>query len=85
MKKCRKCDVELSEDNWTASRKKNNNYICKPCGNTMQGNWRKANKESYNASHVKYMRKMKKDDEYRLKYNAYFREYNRRKREEDSE
>lgn len=31
MKQCRKCGVELINDNWTISRQKQHDYICKSC------------------------------------------------------
>ena len=83
-KLCRKCQVKLDDENWTPSRQRASNYICKPCGNAMQDKWRQKNKRKYNASHAKYMRKMKMDDEYRLKYNAYHREYHARKKQNNT-
>ncbi|MEI7998665.1 MAG: hypothetical protein WCH62_04080 [Candidatus Omnitrophota bacterium] len=77
---CRKCQIALDDDNWTPSRQRARNYICKPCGNTSQDKWRKNNKTKYNASHAKYMKKKKMDDEYRLKYNEYHRNYHANKK-----
>ena len=42
---CRKCGVELNDDNWFPSNQERNWYICKSCHNERVRRWRKANPE----------------------------------------
>ena len=91
MKCCRKCQVELvpaqneGGGNWLRSHQRYYNYICRSCNNDYLYERREKNKQVFNDYHSKYMRKMKQDDAYRAKYNAYFVEYNKRKKLEASE
>lgn len=45
MPECRKCRTELTEENWYASKRKENNRICKECDSTRAKEWRKAHPE----------------------------------------
>lgn len=45
MPECRKCRTELTEENWYASERKENNRICKECDSTRAKEWRKAHPE----------------------------------------
>ena len=65
--KCKRCDVQLTDDNWPSYFKDGRRNICREC---------------HNDYHREYMAKKKLDDDYRLKYNAYFREYNKRDKDE---
>lgn len=79
-KKCRKCQVILDDTNWSASRKKCRNHLCSPCGRVQDAFYRDKNRAKYNAEHVKYMKQRLLDPAKRDEYNAYFREYTKKRK-----
>lgn len=42
---CKKCCVELTDENWYNSFKKSYNYMCKTCANNRSKSWNRSNKE----------------------------------------
>jgi len=52
--KCRKCGIELNDDNCYASQWKAGNYICKECDNERNRLWREANPEKAQATYRRY-------------------------------
>ena len=82
-KKCRKCQVILSEDNWSKSRRQCRNNLCSPCGRVQDLYYRERNRAKYNSDHVEYMKKRLADPQKRDEYNAYFRAYVKRRRAAD--
>ena len=55
MKTCRKCDIELVVgENWTASRAKNGEYICRDCVKAYKAEYYKANPEKKRAQNAEY-------------------------------
>lgn len=55
-KTCRVCGVELTDGNWSTSRRKKRDYICKECHHAANQAWRKANPEKYRAQSTKHNR-----------------------------
>ncbi len=64
---CVRCTELLTDDNWPSFFKDARRNLCRDC---------------HNEYHREYMAKRKLEDDYRLKYNAYFREYNKRDKDE---
>jgi len=59
MKTCRKCEVELVVgENWNESQARGRQYICRPCTNAKQAEYRKAN-PGYDAEYYKANREKK--------------------------
>lgn len=56
-KTCRVCDVELTDENWSASRRKRRDYICKECHLAAARAWRKANPDKKRAQSERGNRK----------------------------
>lgn len=54
---CRVCDAKLNDGNWNASRKKNQDHICKSCHAKWQYLWRKANPEKDRTIFTRHNRK----------------------------
>lgn len=44
---CRKCRIELTDDNWAPSSQKNHSYICKSCSNIFTKELRRINGRKY--------------------------------------
>lgn len=55
---CRVCRVELDEENWYPSSRKDNSFICKECNTKWARLWRKAHPEKSKISHTKANRKI---------------------------
>ena len=45
---CRECEVILTDENWYASDKKGNSYVCKKCNNKISKIWQQNNKDRQN-------------------------------------
>ena len=54
---CRKCDVELNDENWYPSLQKINSHICKSCNDKSVTQWRKANPEKARVIQIRHDRK----------------------------
>jgi len=69
---CRKCGVELTDENWYLSFKKTNNYICKKCQIKFSKEWHQNNRDRKN----KLIKKWQQNN--RDRYNQLQRESHRR-------
>lgn len=49
-KRCRLCQVELTQENWSPSRRRKSDYSCKSCHSSITGKWRSANLAKANES-----------------------------------
>lgn len=54
---CRRCGVELNDENWQPAGRKNRNYICKECRREQRCRWRAENPEKSKAINTKASRK----------------------------
>lgn len=54
---CRKCGDELGDENWSPSKHKYGDYICKECDNELSRKWKEANPEKQKAASTRYHRK----------------------------
>lgn len=70
----------LGNDNWSNSRRNARNYLCSPCGRIQDAHYRDKNRAKYNAIHAEYMKQRLLDPVKRDEYNAYFREYTKRRK-----
>lgn len=70
MKQCRKCGVELNDDNWGPSYQKNWNNICVACNKKQS----KTYHETHHTQELEYSRK------YKLKHRNHIRKYDRKYR-----
>jgi transposase-like protein len=61
MKKCRVCEIELTDDNWMPSLKAKNSVVCRTCSNIKSTEWRNKNRELYNKqSRIRYFKNPQK-------------------------
>jgi hypothetical protein len=61
MKKCRVCEIELTDENWMPSLKAKNSVVCRTCSNVKSAEWRNKNRELYNKqSRVRYFKNPQK-------------------------
>ena len=56
-KVCVKCGVDLNDENWQPSHRKNYDYVCKECNIKKGRQWRQANIEKYKATYIRAHRK----------------------------
>ena len=55
--RCRVCDELLTDENWSPSRRKTNNYICKKCQSEQARLWNKENPDKMKANNTRHRRK----------------------------
>ena len=54
MGNCRKCNIELNQNNWVKSLRKKNSKICSKCNLALGNKWRKENRKRANANALKH-------------------------------